>query len=306
MRAKTNEKNVSIAEHEMYKQITNDIKITAILSKVYAYKMSNELVNTKVKNQLNAINFSVNQINPKFADKSKNYGKVSNEILNTMSNYEKALQKLCAFYDEKLDELILDKVEIENKILLKTISENFLNEEKTSIKKKIVKTVGEAIDKIKGKLNKNEVVDVGLINKLQDGQDIENEMKKSKSVNQNITILKNELDDVKQKIKELNEKKENKIMLALESDEKGISTDLRKPRTFKKIKRFFSNRFNTYNVIIKSVILPINQRVEELIDNEIYDIDEKNKYIELKDFENKIKEIQKRVLKEENERVMFN
>ena len=306
MRAKTNEKNVSIAEHEMYKQITNDIKITAILSKVYAYKMSNELVNTKVKNQLNAINFSVNQINPKFADKSKNYGKVSNEILNTMSNYEKALQKLCAFYDEKLDELILDKVEIENKILLKTISENFLNEEKTSIKKKIVKTVGEAIDKIKGKLNKNEVVDVGLINKLQDGQDIENEMKKSKSVNQNITILKNELDDVKQKIKELNEKKENKIMLALESDEKGISTDLRKPRTFKKIKRFFSNRFNTYNVIIKSVILPINQRVEELIDNEIYDIDEKNKYIELTDFENKIKEIQKRVLKEENERVMFN
>ena len=89
----TNEKLNLFTENEMYKKITNDIKLIAILNKVYAYKKSKEIINSKVQNQLNAINFSVNQINPKFASKSKNYGKISNEILYTMSNYEIVLNR---------------------------------------------------------------------------------------------------------------------------------------------------------------------------------------------------------------------
>ena len=104
MRDKTNEKIISITENERYKQITNNIKIEAILNKVYAYKTSSEMVNLKVKNQLNSINYSVNQINPKFTDKSKNYGKISNEIIDTISNYEKTLKKLCNLYDKRIGE----------------------------------------------------------------------------------------------------------------------------------------------------------------------------------------------------------
>ena len=115
--------------------------------------------------------------------------------------------------------------------------------------------------------------------------------------------MKNELDTVKQKIQKLNQDKENKIMGALESEEKGLSTELRKPRPFKRLTKFFSNRFNTYNVIIKSVILPINQKIEVLKQNELADVVEENQQeIKISDFENKIREIQNRVLSEEHKK----
>ena len=295
MKVKTNEKSISVDINRIYKEITNDIKLTAILNKVYSFKMSNEMVNTKVKNQLNSINFSIAQINSKFTDKSKNYGKVSNIILITMSEYENILKQLCDSYDEKIDELIYKKVEIENKILLNIINESFSIDNKPSIKKKITKTVNSAIDKIKGKIKKNEGIDVGLINKLQDGQDVANEISDSENVNQNITVLKDELADINKKIQQLNKEKENEIMNALENGEKEVSTDLKKPRLFKKITKFFANRFNTYNVIMKTVIAPINQRIESVVQDE----KSEEKEIDLADFLEKIKEIQKNVLNKE-------
>ena len=299
MKVKTNEKSISVDINRIYKEITNDIKLTAILNKVYSFKMSNEMVNTKVKNQLNSINFSIAQINPKFSDKSKNYGKVSNIILITMSEYENILKQLCDSYDEKINELIYKKVEIENKILLNIINESFSIGNKPSIKKKITKTVNSAIDKIKGKIKKNEVIDVGLINKLQDGQDVANEISDSENVNQNITVLNDELIDINKKIQQLNKEKENQIMNALENGEKEVSTDLKKPRSFKKLTKFFANRFNTYNVIMKTVITPINQRIGSLQESVVQDEKSEEKEIDLADFLEKIKEIQKNVLNKE-------
>lgn len=296
MKINTNEENVSNIKNEIYRNISNEIRLTAILSKVYAYKISNEMVNRKVKNQINSINFSINQINPKFVDKSKNYEKVSNEIIKTMSNYEDILKKICKIYDEKIDNLIYDKVEVENKILIKLIESNSNEEKKVSIKKRIVKKVGSTIEKIKIKIKKNEIVDIGLINKLQDDQDIEKEIKNSNIDDQTITIFINELNIINQRIQKLNEEKQNKIINAFENKEKGLSTEIRKPRNFKKITKFFLNRFNTYNVIMKNIILPINQRIEALQKVELINFDEEMKEIELSDFENKIIEIQNNLL----------
>ena len=241
--------------------------------------MSNEIVNMKVENQLNAINFSINQINPKFTDKSKNYGKISNSILITMGEYEKVLKRLCDLYDQKLEELILKKVEIETKILIEELRQNSSTNEKISIKKKIVKTVNYAIDRVKGKIRKKEVVDVGLINKLQDGQDIAKEMAESNTLNQDMIILKDELYDINKKIQELSKEKEDKLINTLEYGEKSLSTDLKKPRAFKKITKFFSNRFNTYNVIMRTVIAPINQRIENIILELMDQYQEPDRYI---------------------------
>ena len=304
----TNEKIILVTENEMYKKIANDVKLIAILNKVYAYKASKEIINSKVQNQLNAINVSVNQINPKFASKSKNYGKVSNEILYTMSNYEIVLNQISIEYNEKLDEILKDKVEIETKILLKYVLNNISEDEKTTIKKRIVKTVVSAIDKIKGKIKKNEVVDVGLINKLQDSQDIEVEMRKAKIVDQNITVLNNELADLNQKINKINEDKENEIINALEKSEKSLSLEIKKPRTFNKITKYFVNRFNTYNAIMKNVILPINQRIEEFRNDKLMNIEENQKIeeeFEIIEFEKTIEDIQNKVLKDEIEKIII-
>ena len=293
----TNEKLNLFTENEMYKKITNDIKLIEIINKVYAYKKSKEIINYKVQNQLNAINFSVNQINPKFASKSKNYGKISNEILYTMSNYERVLNQISREYNEKLDELLKEKVKIETKVLLKYVLNNISENEKTNIKKRIVKTVVSAIDKIKGKIKKNEIVDIGLINKLQDSQDIEDEMRKAKIVDQNIVVLNNELADINQKIKKINEDKENDIINALEKSEKSLSAEIKKPKTFSKITKYFSNRFNTYNTIMKNVIVPINQRIEEFKNNRLRDDEEIQEEFDLEIFENEIKEIQNKISK---------
>lgn len=295
----TNEKIDSVIENEMYKKIANEIKLMAILNKVYAHKATNEIINSKVQNQLNAINVSVNQINPKFANKSKNYGKISNEILYTMSNYENVLNQISIVYNENLDEILKDKVEIEMKILLKYVLNTISADVKPTMKKRIVKTVVSAIDKIKGKIKKNEVVDVGLINKLQDSQDIEIEMRKAKIIDQNITVLNNELADINQKIKKINEARENEIINALEKSEKSLSTEIKKPKTFKKITKYFVNRFNTYNSIMKNVIIPINQRIEDFRNNKLKEAEEIQEEFDLEIFEKDINDIQKRVLKEE-------
>ena len=299
---KTNDKRNLITENEIYNRITKDIKLTTNLYKIYDLKRSKELIDVKVQNQLNSINYSVSEINPKFDVKNKNYGKISNEIIYTMNNYEKVLIQLCSSYDEKLETLLLDKVEIENKILLKTILNKCLDGKRTNLKEKIVKKMTSAIENIKGKIKKSEIIDVGLINKLQDGQDIENEMKMSKNFDQNITILKNELEDTNQKIKILLQDKENDIINAFEKNEKGLSTEIRKPRYFKKIKKFFVNRFNTYNVIIKTVILPINQRVENVREYRTADSQISEFKMDFKEFGEKIKCVQDRILDEEIEK----
>lgn len=293
MRLKTNEEIITVTLDRKYKEIVDDIKLTAILNRIYELKMSNEMVNMKVENQLNAINFSINQINPKFTDKSKNYGKISNSILITMGEYEKVLKRLCDLYDEKLDELILKKVEIETKILVEELKQNSSADDKISIKKKIVKTVNSAIDRVKGKIKEKEVVDVGLINKLQDGQDIAKEIVASNTLTQDMISLNDELSDINKKIQELSKEKEDKLINALEYGEKSLSTDLKKPRAFKKITKFFTNRFNTYNVIMRTVIAPINQRIEEFQDNEEDDLEQEEYEFDLSEFSAKIREIQK-------------
>ena len=298
MRLKTKEESVLVAFDKKYKDAINDIKLTAILNRVYELKMSNEIVNMKVKNQLNAINFSINQINPKFTDKSKNYGKISNSIMVTIVEYEKILKRLCDLYDKKLDELILKKVEIETKIFCQEFRQNLSNDDKVSIKKKIVKSVNSAVERIKGKIKKNKIVDVGLINKLQDGQDIAKEISNTNNLTQDIIMLNEELFDINNKIQELSKEKENKLINALEYGEKSLSTDIKKPRAFKKITKFFANRFNTYNVIMRTVISPINQRIENFQDNE-EDFDYEENEFDLSDFSEKVNEIQKNIFSQE-------
>lgn len=63
------------------------------------------------------------------------------------------------------------------------------------------------------------------------------------------------------KINRLNEEKQTKVFDAMESGNKQISTQIRKPKTFKKITRFFSDRFNTYNVIMQKILTPVNEKI---------------------------------------------
>lgn len=266
MRIKTNDKYASIVLKNRYENVKNEITLTAILNRVYAQKISNETIQTKVSNQLHSIETSINRINPKFSEKSKNYDKIKEQIMDILNQFELNLRQFCEVSDNEIQEIILKKVELEYKVLMAIINtEYFERREKNESKAKQ-----------RNKINQN----------------MKNSLEK----------LEKEVRKMTQRISELNEQKVKKIFDAMETENKSISTQIRKPRTIKKITKFFSNRFNTYNVIVKSVLDPIGHRIDEFKINELEKVDFQNQEFDLKEMEEKIKEKEKNVFESEENR----
>jgi len=298
MRIKTNDENVPMIFEQLNDNIKKEIILSATLSKVYAHKISREIVNTKVNNQLNSMEVSINRINHKFVEKkSKNYDKIKQELEMALENYEEVLNQLCDKFDEKIEELIFQKVELESSILKKYIEkQNEIKEESEHKEKKgILGSINSAIGKLKEKITQNGQIDTSVINKIEDRKEIENELNiQLQDVEDNekdIIKIEKEIKNINKQIEKLNEEKIKKIFDAMESENKAISTQIRKPRTFSKITKFFVNKFNTYNVIMKNVIEPMNQKIDEFKVNELESFNGKAKEFNLKEIENKIKEI---------------
>lgn len=268
MRIKTNDKCASVVLKNRYENVKNEITLTAILNSVYARKISNETVQTKVNHQIQSIETAINRINPKFGEKSKNYDKIKEQIVDILSQFEANLKQFCEVADNEIQEKILQKVELESQLFMTVLSKELLEpNEKKQPKQK---------DKNKPKQNEKNSV-----------EKLEKEVRK-----------------LTQKINELNEQKVKKIFDAMETENKAISTQIRKPRTIKKITKFFANRFNTYNVIIKSVLEPIRQRVDEFKVNELGRVEFKNQEFDLKEMEQKIRETEKFVFENEENKII--
>jgi len=179
MRIKTNDENVPMIFEQLNDNIKKEIILSATLSKVYAHKISREIVNTKVNNQLNSMEVSINRINHKFVEKkSKNYDKIKQELEMALENYEEVLNQLCDKFDEKIEELIFQKVELESSILKKYIEkQNEIKEESEHKEKKgILGSINSAIGKLKEKITQNGQIDTSVINKIEDRKEIENEL----------------------------------------------------------------------------------------------------------------------------------
>ena len=69
MRKKTKDKDTFIMLKSMYEKVDSEIILSAKLNRLYADKVSSEIVNEKVTHQLNAMEASIHQINPKFQPK---------------------------------------------------------------------------------------------------------------------------------------------------------------------------------------------------------------------------------------------
>lgn len=268
MRIKTNDKDTSIVQKNRYENVKNEITLTAILNCVYAQKISNETIQTKLNHQIQSIETAINRINPKFGEKSKNYDKIKEQIMDILSQFEANLKQFCVVSDNKIQETILQKVELESQLFMAVLSKELLEpNEKKQPKQK---------DKNKPKQN----------------------------VKNTVETLEKEVRKITQKINELNEQKVKKIFDAMETENKAISTQIRKPRTIKKITKFFANRFNTYNVIMKTVLEPIEHRIDEFKINELEKVDFQNQEFDLKEMEEKIKETEKLVFENEENKII--
>ena len=258
------EEYANLALKRFYDTATDNIQTSALVNRALADKISTETINQKVNNQFNSIYTSINRINPKFNETSK-------DILDVLTDYETSLTEFSDYYDVKLEKLILKKVELEAHLVGKVFREEALKSDenkkmKLRDKDYLGKTFSEKskniVEKVNSQKQENDFVDY---------KDISHEkVQENDKTNQaEIQGIEKEIKEISKQINELNEKKKIGLEEAMETREKWISTTLRKPSVWSKTKTFFSNRFNTAKVVSKTVIAPLKMKVKEFRINEL-------------------------------------
>ena len=58
----------------------------------------------------------------------------------------------------------------------------------------------------------------------------------------------------------------------MEVGDKWVATTIKRPRTFTKITRFFSSRFNTAKLVNKIILEPLNRRIDEFVNTELANV----------------------------------
>lgn len=293
MDKRINEQYISMVLDKIWKQNSENIQMEAIVNRALTDKISTETINTKVNSKLNAISVEIKNINPKYNENSKNYDSTKADILDALTNYETALMELSDFYDEKIEQLILKKVELDTQKLGLLMKDEILLEktekkvdEKEKLTSKVSKGVKDIVEKInfKNQNKEKEYIDVSLYNKVQDIADIKQEVnqkmesrvkkaKEDSSKNSNqIQKIDEQIKNIDLEIKKVNEKKQQNLMNAMEIGDKWIAVNLKRPKAFTKIKRFFMSKFNTTKLIHKNVITPLNNLVKEFRETELANV----------------------------------
>lgn len=293
MDKRINEQYISMVLDKIWKQNSENIQMEAIVNRALTDKISTETINTKVNSKLNAISVEIKNINPKYNENSKNYDSTKADILDALTNYETALMELSDFYDEKIEQLILKKVELDTQKLGLLMKDEILLEktekkvdEKEKLTSKVSKSVKGIVEKInfKNQNKEKEYIDVSLYNKVQDIADIKQEVnqkmesrvkkaKEDSSKNSNqIQKIDEQIKNIDLEIKKVNEKKQQNLMNAMEIGDKWIAVNLKRPKAFTKIKRFFMSKFNTTKLIHKNVITPLNNLVKEFRETELANV----------------------------------
>lgn len=287
-----NDAYVAMALKGVYERTSEGISIDAMVNRALTDKITSETINQTVNSQMNAITVGIKNINPKFNENSKNYDITKAAILDTLTNYEAALVELSEFYDGKIEQLILRKVELESHLLGSIVKDEYLikKEEAKKIQKdndKVKNNISTAfknmIEKLGNKKKQNEI-DATLIAKARDAQDIESEIdeqlsariektKEEETQNKDrIAKVEKEIFLINDEIKRINERKKQNLLDAMEVGDKWVTTTIKRPKTFSRITRFFASKFNTPKLIIKTLIEPLNARIEDFVNNELANV----------------------------------
>ena len=285
-----NEQNVAIALKKLYDESEYRVKTNAIVSRAYTDKISKETIEEKVEAQMNSIKISMHEINPRFKEGSKNFDTTKEAIIRVMAEYEQALKELSEFYDGKIEQLILRKVELEAHLVGTLLHEEYLYQEIERSKKQkdfdhvkdtISSTIKKVFDRLTNKKKDKQEIDVSLLQKMQDAKDVEDEIDVGNSKKVEVTEqekkenkeflekIEKEIRLIDDEIKRINERKKQSLYEAMEIGEKYMTVTIKKPKMFKKITRFFVSRFNTAKVIENTIIEPLNQRIESFKNNEL-------------------------------------
>ncbi len=287
----------NLSQQEIYKKLENlyneseeKIKTDAMVRRAYIDRVSQDTINEKVNSQMNAIKAGIYDINPKFKEGSKNYDVTKKLVSETLSNYEHVLIEFSEFFDGKIEQLILRKVELESSLVGAIINEEYLgqkiikkNEQKEndSEKRTFKDNIKMAIEKVRNQRENDMKVDPMVISKILDQQDIVVELDQKLLDKVELSIqdkkdnkdlmekIEKEINMIDSEIDRINERKKKSIIEAMEVGSRAVTINIRKPKMFKKITRFFVSRFNTARIIETTIIDPLNLRIESFKNNEL-------------------------------------
>ena len=269
---------------EYYDALESKIKTDAVVSRAYTDKLSLETIENKVDSQLNSINASISSINSKFTEGSKNYDLAKKNIVEALEKYKENLVELSEFYDGKIEQLILSKVELEAALLGGIVNEEFLDykvalktkqKDNDALKKKINDNSMQAYQRILAERQASGAVVPLALRYKKDADDINKEIevkmqnrieksKKEKKENtEDLEKKESQIRTINSEIERINQRKVEAITRAMEEGDVFLTTNVKKPRAFSRIKRFFVSRFNTYKVIDDTIITPLNKKIEE-------------------------------------------
>ena len=184
MDKEVNDAYVAMTLKNIYEKTNDEITLDAMANRALAEKITSEIINQKVNSQMSAISVGIRNINPRYTEKSKNYDITKSAILNSLTNYEAALVELSEFYDKKIEQLILRKVELEASLLGSIIRDEYLykkenkkldQKENDKVKKKISTAFKGMIEKLTVK-KQDKVTDINLIHDAMDIVDIKTEI----------------------------------------------------------------------------------------------------------------------------------
>ena len=288
------DKEVCMELSKLYDETENSIKTEAKVKRAYIDKVSEDVIQEKVDNELNLIKNEIHRINPKFNENSKDFDKTKALVSETLANYEEALISLSAFYDEKIQKLILKKVELEASLIGAILNEEYLYglildaenlQKDDKVKSSVKENIKFTINKLLSRKKEKKVADPQLISKLMDSQDIildlENttvgkleETTEEKIKNkETIAGIEEEILSVCDEIERINERKKKSIYDAMELGENSLTTNINKKRKiFSRIVTFFTSRINTSKVIESNVVDPLKLRIESFKNNELANI----------------------------------
>lgn len=284
------DEQIYVKLYDMYEKSEDRIKSDAMVSRAYIDKISSESISKKVDNQLSSIKYAISQINSRFNEHSKSYNSTKEQITVVLASYEQVLRELSEFYDGKIEQLILRKVELEASLIGSILNDQYLydkilkksdQKENDKTKLSLKENIKLAIERIKNRKNDKSQIDIMDVSKLMDSQDIAREIEEKNSLRIERTIedrknnrdfitnIEKEISLVGKEIERLNKQKESAIFDAMESEEKGVSNNIRKPKLFNKITKFFVSKFNTAKIIQNTIIAPLNLKIENFRTNEL-------------------------------------
>ena len=277
----------------LYNETETSVKANAIVSRAYMEKTSVETINEKVNAQMNSIKAAIYGINPKFKEGSKNYDATKKLVAESLAAYEAALIDLSKFYDGKIEQLILRKVELEANLIGSILNQEYLSEDiidksyqndNDKAKVSVSDNIKSVIERFKSKKAAHTEIDPLEISRLADKLDVVGEIeqqfsskieKRESKRKENMEFsgkVEKEISMINSEIERINEQKKKSIYDAMEVGDKAMVSTLKKPRVIKKITRFFVSRFNTAKVVESSIIVPLNERIENFKTNELSSI----------------------------------